>query len=675
MGSFKFKAQEAVREKIAVKIALMSPSGGGKAIIDSAIIPTPNGDKRMGDIKVGDFVFDRLGNPTEVLGVYPQGEKEVFKVTLSDGREVLCNDEHLWSYYSTKTGKLRTESLREMLNRGIKDSDNGNRYKIPTNEPVKYAEKELPVDPYVFGSMLGNGCLTESALTLSSNDIENVEKVADKLNAIPFKTHHSNYSWKFERPVKDYRANNNKFVTYYQTCEIMGDFYGKKSGDKFIPDVYKKSSVEQRYELIRGLMDTDGYIEDNAPRFSCSYSTVSKQLAADVMEVLYSLGYSASISEDSREGRNTCYEVNVLVDNACKELLFSTGHKNERAIKAKAYDSRRNYGRISIVDVEDMGCTAPMTCIYVDNEEHLFLANDYVVTHNTYSALRMADGMIRRMKELNSLNGTNGKILFANTEASRGRYYANEFKYDIVDLTPPFNPELFVDLIDYAIDSKYSVLIIDSSSAEWEGKGGCLELQQLAGGKYQDWGKISPRHDAFINKLSESPIHIIATMKGKDQYEVEKDERGRTSVKKLGVGAKQREGFEYYFTTTFTIDRDTHTAKCEKDNTHIFEDAGIVQLTERFGEKIIDWAESGEVENQSEKRLEAVTGTDTNVNELSETIEKIGNCAKAMVAANKISKEDLVKIITTHHSSANYNTISDVNVALALLAELESVSK
>lgn len=107
----------------------------------------------------------------------------------------------------------------------------------------------------------------------------------------------------------------------------------------------------------------------------------------------------------------------------------------------------------------------------------------------SFSALRLASGMISEMNKEGTLNNTNGKILYANTEGSRGRYYANEFDYDIVDLEPPYNPEMFVDLINYATEEKYSVLIIDSSSEEWTGKGGCLELQQQAGGTYQAWSK------------------------------------------------------------------------------------------------------------------------------------------------------------------------------------------
>lgn len=210
----------------------------------------------------------------------------------------------------------------------------------------------------------------------------------------------------------------------------------------------------------------------------------------------------------------------------------------------------------------------------------------------TYGALRLATGM---REEIKKETGKDAKILLANTEQKRGYYYANEFDYDIVDVEAPHEPEKYVDLIQFAVDEGYDILIIDSSSHEWEGKGGCLELQQKAGGTYQAWGKITPRHNKFINAIADSPIHIIATMRGKDQYETTKDEKtGKLNVQKLGVGAKQRDGFEYEFTCTFLIDQKTNTAEVQKDNTHIFESQGATLLTEAHGQKLIQWANDGE---------------------------------------------------------------------------------
>lgn len=209
----------------------------------------------------------------------------------------------------------------------------------------------------------------------------------------------------------------------------------------------------------------------------------------------------------------------------------------------------------------------------------------------SYGAFRIATGMAR---EIEKQTGKKAKILVINTEQKRGYYYANEFDYDIIDIDAPYNPEKYVDAINFAIEQGYDILIIDSTSHEWEGKGGCLELQQQAGGTYQSWAKVTPRHQKFINAIADSPIHIIATMRGKDQYEMNKDEKGRTQVQKLGVGAKQREGFEYEFTCSFLIDQKTNTSEVQKDNTHIFEHETSILLSEDHGEKIIKWANSGE---------------------------------------------------------------------------------
>lgn len=117
--------------------------------------------------------------------------------------------------------------------------------------------------------------------------------------------------------------------------------------------------------------------------------------------------------------------------------------------------------------------------------------------------------------------------------------------------------------------------------------------------------KVTPRHNRFINSIADSPIHIIATMRGKDQYETSKDDRGKVTVQKLGVGAKQRDGFEYEFTCTFLLDQKTNTAEVEKDNTHLFENIGPKVLDENDGRKIYQWANSGEGYTPINRNVEA----------------------------------------------------------------------
>lgn len=280
----------------------------------------------------------------------------------------------------------------------------------------------------------------------------------------------------------------------------------------------------------------------------------------------------------------------------------------------------------------------------------------------TYSALRMATGMLSKLKEIGEEK--NGKILMANTEASRGKYYANEFKYDIVDMTAPHNPENYVELIDYAVEKNYAVLILDSTSHEWEGKGGCLDLQQQAGGTYQAWAKVTPRHDKFIQAIADSPIHIIATMRGKDQYSMEVAETGRTTVKKLGIGAKQREGFEYEFTCTFLIDQKSNMSTPQKDNTHLFENEGDVKLSEAYGKRIIEWASSGE------GYTVPVRNRTTDV-ELTKEAKK--SAIDVLKALGGSKDAEAMAIVAKYTETSNPNKMTDVGELEEMTKELENL--
>lgn len=282
----------------------------------------------------------------------------------------------------------------------------------------------------------------------------------------------------------------------------------------------------------------------------------------------------------------------------------------------------------------------------------------------TYGSLRLSKGMA---EEIERETGKKAKILMANTESKRGYYYANEFDYDIVDIDPPHNPEKYVELIEFAVKEGYDILIIDSSSHEWEGKGGCLELQQQAGGTYQSWAKVTPRHNKFINAIADSPIHIIATMRGKDQYEMNKDERGKTSVQKLGVGARQRDGFEYEFSCTFLIDQKTNTAEVQKDNTHIFDSEGPTVLSESHGVKIMQWANSGEGYTPVVRKEEDAVNNAEEIKKIKEII--IEKCNELGGTRN----EALMSTIRKYAPKGNPNAIKDLDKVKALLEEINNL--
>jgi len=210
----------------------------------------------------------------------------------------------------------------------------------------------------------------------------------------------------------------------------------------------------------------------------------------------------------------------------------------------------------------------------------------------SYSALRLAQGIAKEAK---------GNIAVIDTENGRIRYYADEFNFDDQQLQDPYTPESYIDAIDEAVDAGYSVLVIDSLTHEWNW---CLDqIEKIPGtNSYTKWAKITPRHDKFKEKILQAPIHIIATVRGKDAYVLEQDKNGKQVPKKVGLGYTQRDGLEFEYTVTFNIDQTTHVADSTKDNTHLFENR-YEMLTEKDGKALYEWANSGEehVETPEEK--------------------------------------------------------------------------
>lgn len=200
----------------------------------------------------------------------------------------------------------------------------------------------------------------------------------------------------------------------------------------------------------------------------------------------------------------------------------------------------------------------------------------------TYSALRVATGLFEKV-------GGAG-IAAIDTENGRIRYYADKFDFFDLQIEAPFEPEKYVEAIDAAAAAGFKVLIIDSISHEWKF---CTDLVEKIPGtnSFVKWAKITPRHDAFMEKVLQSPMHVLATVRGKDAYSME-DRNGKTTPKKVGIGFTQRADVEYDYTVTFNIDQESHIASVMKDNTGIF-DGRFEVLTEKHGEAIYEWANSG----------------------------------------------------------------------------------
>lgn len=219
----------------------------------------------------------------------------------------------------------------------------------------------------------------------------------------------------------------------------------------------------------------------------------------------------------------------------------------------------------------------------------------------TYSALLIAFGICDDW----------GKIALIDTENGSGDLYSHLGEYNILPLAAPFTPERYIEAIKDCEKAGMEVIIIDSITHEWDGKGGCLEIQESLGGKYQDWAKVTPRHRAFIDAILESHCHIITTVRRKQDYEMTKDGNGKMKVEKAGLKEVTREGFEYELTANLEIDV-RHNATASKDRTGLFADKPAFVPSIQTGKIIADWCESGvDAKEEVQTRIKQLVNSKT----------------------------------------------------------------
>jgi hypothetical protein len=222
----------------------------------------------------------------------------------------------------------------------------------------------------------------------------------------------------------------------------------------------------------------------------------------------------------------------------------------------------------------------------------------------TYSALLLAKGIC----------GDWSKIAVIDTENSSASLYSDLGEYNTIDLKAPYSPERYIEAIKTCENAGIEVIICDSITHEWDGEGGCLEICEQLGGRFQDWAKVTPRHKKFINSVLQTNCHFITTVRRKQDYEIIK-EGNRTKVQKVGTKEVTREGFEYELTVNFELTNDKHLVSASKDRTGLFMNEPEFVITEETGKLLIDWANNGVDEkkyilesiNQAKNREEAIS--------------------------------------------------------------------
>lgn len=359
-------------------VVLAGPTGSGKEMPLDEPILTVDGWKLMGKIRIGDELPAPLNRePSLVTGIYPQGVKPIYKITTSDGRTTRCGLEHLWRIHTYKqVKKFRngcSNSFFVKTTREIKEEylDKGKDVYLPIALPYLGKEENLPIDPYVLGVWLGDGCCHSNILNISGDEMDVIKKVADRLGTTFYPHNSLNYTNGLHQ--------NEKTKEVITCLRYLGlDTYSR---ERFIPDIYLHASIEQRTELLKGLMDSDGCVNE---KNRLSFSTTSTALKDSFLELCRSLGYICGLSADTRERIKSGVTWHITIQT--NDIIFSSQKHLDRyyANLEKYKNKNREYKHdfVRIVSIEYVG-DMEAQCIMVSNKDHLYITNDYIVTHNT----------------------------------------------------------------------------------------------------------------------------------------------------------------------------------------------------------------------------------------------------------------------------------------------------
>lgn len=358
-------------------VILIGDPGVGKAQpVDSTVL-TPSGWIKIKNLKVGDSVLCPDNTESKILGIFPQGKKIVNELTFSDGRKTECCNEHLWKIYS-KNWKKAGDDYRVTETKVIKriKTNTIEKLYIDLVKPIEQKDIVLEIDPYILGVLIGDGSLTKGP-QFTKQDKEIRDRVKGKLDKGYTLNEFPDRNTITASIVSD--SNNlhsNKYRNFIKSVGL--DVLSK---DKYIPQIYLNSSINSRIELLRGLMDTDGTVGKNG---NLSYSTSSKMLADNIIYLVRSLGGIATISEkiptftykDKKKVGLKSYRVAIRIPNP----------KNYVTLKRKQDRIPGNYQyndlKLEISNIKEIG-EKECACIYIDHPDHLYITNDFIVTHNT----------------------------------------------------------------------------------------------------------------------------------------------------------------------------------------------------------------------------------------------------------------------------------------------------
>lgn len=388
-------------------------TGTGKANTLDTKILTPNGWTTMRDVYIGQEIMCPDGSTSNIIAIHPQGKKDVYKITFSDGSSAKCCEEHLWDTMSWNDRRNNSRGLRRKystkttkeISQTIHHIGGQKNHNIPMVEKINFNNEELFIHPYIMGFLLGDGGITRTT-TFTTGDDFCANKIASYLPDC-YKVNNNKTKYDFSI-VSD--EGSNLITTKIKNMEV-----NCKSENKFIPEEYKFTTYENRLLLLQGLMDADGTVDNRG--YHCSYSTSSEKLKSDVVELVQSLGGIATVTTKipyyiNVDGDKVVCLKNYIVTININDCPFLLPRKVNLLKPKTKYSPKRYITSIEYVSFEEC------QCITINHPDHRYIIDDYIVTHNSGVAI----GQFMTWKNDGTLekDGKNGKALFVVPASLKG---------------------------------------------------------------------------------------------------------------------------------------------------------------------------------------------------------------------------------------------------------------
>jgi phosphate starvation-inducible protein PhoH and related proteins len=374
-------------ERGTIEVAPLAYMRGRSQPYSSRVL-TPSGFQPIGSLSVGDLVIGSDGRPTPVLGVYPQGHREVFRVRAQDGASTLCCGEHLWAVATRddrRHGKpVRVLETREMI--GQLRAAHYHRFELPlVSRPIEFLPRKVPLDPYALGLLLGDGSLSARITGFTTADPELIVALEQSIEGIELR-HRSRFDY-YLRPMdggQGLKVANPVMATLRELGLV-----GTRSTTKFVPEPYLYNSTSVRLALLQGLLDTDGGpVTQEGRTCRVQYSTTSPRLRDDVLVLVRSLGgvvyWRTRAAAGRAPGRVSGRAVHHLADAYTLDIRLPAGIPPFRLPrKAEKYDRDGGGRPMRFIDSIEPAGEQETLCIQVAAADSLYVTDDFLVTHNT----------------------------------------------------------------------------------------------------------------------------------------------------------------------------------------------------------------------------------------------------------------------------------------------------